>query len=214
MRAEQTGIDPFVERDAFRVCGLAEFRAPFFRLNLRQIEELRATEKRRCSREIEVIADHHPRARPKVFVCGAGSIREDQALYSGRGQNSNCRSDLPGSVPFIKMNAALRKNNPAFADLSEDKTASVSRYGRRRQFAELRITNSFLGVGFGNQNVQTGAEHDRQIGIPRAEAIESRVAHDQAAEMGGADSGFRVPAITSGCKDPSRIGVIFESCFG
>ena len=37
---------------------------------------------------------------------------------------------------------------------------------------------------------------------------------NQAAEIGGADSGFLVAAITSGRKFSSRIGVIFASCFG
>ena len=134
--------------------------------------------------------------------------------YPSRRQNSNSGSDLLRRVPFVKVDAALRENYAAVANASLHETPGVSRHGGFRQFGELRVTDRFASVGFGNENVQARAEYDRQVGIPRAQAIEGRVAHDQAAEIGGADSGLRVPAITSGCKDSSRIGVIFVSCFG
>jgi hypothetical protein len=117
-------------------------------------------------------------------------------------------------MPFVKMNAPLRENYPGVADFSQDEAAGVTWHRRLGKFDEVRITDALLRVRFGDENVQTGTENDGDCGIPGAQPIQSVVAHGQAAEIGGADSGFRVPAITSGWTATSRIGVILVSCFG
>src|ERR1041385_6788035 len=112
------------------------------------------------------------------------------------------------------MNAALRENRSRVSNFSEHVTTDMSWHRGRRQFGELRVSDAVFRRGVGDKNVQARSEDDGDIGLPFAQPIEGSVAHAQAAEIGGAVSGLRVPAITSGCNVSSRIGVILESCFG
>src|SRR4051812_35038032 len=112
------------------------------------------------------------------------------------------------------MDSALRKDDFGLAKFAEDKPAGVPRDGRLRQFRELGESDSVVCSCFRDERVQPRTENNRYFGIPAPQSGKRRLAHDQAAEIGGADSGFLVPAITSGCKLSSRIGVIFASCLG
>jgi hypothetical protein len=161
-----------------------------------------------------MIGDHHPGAWRETWVRYSSRIRQNDAFDPRAGENPNARRDLARTMPFIKMNAALGKDDSRFADFSQNETARVSRHRRLRQFGELGIRENVLRFGLRHHYVETGTENDRGLGVPRLEAFEGHVGHNQAAEMGGADSGLRVPAITSGCNLSSRIGVILESCFG
>ena len=148
------------------------------------------------------------------MVRDAGGVSQDDSLDPRVGENSNPCGDLPRGVAFVKMNAALRENYSPVCDSSQNEPPRMSRDRGLRQLGEIGISNRLLRGGVRDQNVQSGTENDRGLGIPRAEVLDGCVAHDQAAEIGGADSGLRVPAITSGCSALSRMGVIFESCFG
>src|SRR3977135_879822 len=113
------------------------------------------------------------------------------------------------------MNAALRENHAGAADISQNEPARMSGHRGFRQLGKLRIPNAVRGVRRRDEKVQPRTEDDSDLRVPVPQPIERRVGHDQAAEIGGADSGFRVPAITSGPIGSSpRIGVILTPCFG
>ena len=101
-------------------------------------------------------------------------------------------------MPFIKMNPTLREDDTRLAYLTQHESPGVPWHRRFRHFSELRVWNAIFRRCVRNKSIQSRAKNDRELRVPSAHPIESRVTHDQAAEIGGADSGFRVPAITSG----------------
>ena len=117
-------------------------------------------------------------------------------------------------MPLVKMDATLGEDYGRRTDLSQNKASGVSGHRRFGQFSKFGVGNAIFRFGIRNEKVQTGTEHEGDVGVPGAQSTKSGVTHSQAAEIGGADSGFRTPAITSGRTLSSRIGVIFASCLG
>lgn len=82
------------------------------------------------------------------------------------------------------------------------------------QVLEVAIRDPLLSRAAVGQATQAGPKDDRSLGAPIAKALKRSFAHVQAAETGGADSGFFEPAMMSGRKRSSRTCVVFVSCFG